>query len=157
MLGNEQHGAADAVDAGSALDDLQGGAQGLARGAEGTRDLAVGLSHLDNHAAQVEVVLRHQVAGLVDGHALLLAKLGQCGGIVLALGIVERVHDGGLVDVGQSPLVGQLLDVGGITNENNVRKVVGQGAVGSLQSTLLLCFGEHDALLVCFGARNDLL
>ena len=43
-----------------------------------------------------------------------------------------------------------------IADENQVGNVVGQHTVGSRQGTLLLCFGEHDALLVTLGTRNDL-
>ena len=156
LFGDEQHGTADAGNARSALDDLQSWAQCVTRCREGTRDLSVGTFSLDNHAAQVEWVL-HQLTSLLDGHALLLAQLGQQFGILLAAGVVQRVDDGSLVDVLKSILLGIGLDALGVTNEDDVGHVFSQYAVGSAQSALFFCLRKHDALLVGFRACYDLL
>ena len=74
LVGDEEHGSADACDAGGARDDLQRGTQRVARRAESTANLAVGLAVLDDEAAEIERVL-YEFASLFDGHALLLAQL----------------------------------------------------------------------------------
>ena len=156
LLRDEQHGTAHAGDARGALDDLQRRTQRVARGRERTRNLTVGTLGLDDHATQVERVL-HQFAGLLDGHALLLAQLSQQLGILLAAGVVQRVDDGGLVDVGESILLGIGLDALRITNEDDVGQFVGQHAVGGAQGALLFGLGQHDALLVSLCTCHDLL
>ena len=156
LFGDEQHGTADAGNARSALDDLQSWAQCVTRCRESTRYLSVGTFSLDNHATQVEWVL-HQLASLLDGHALLLAQLGQQFCIFLATGVVQRVDDGSLVDVLKSILLGIGLDALGVTNEDDVGHVFSQYAVGSAQSALFFCLRKHDALLVGFRACYDLL
>ena len=156
LVGDEQHGTAHACDAGSTLDNLQCRAQGVARCAEGTADLSVGTFGLDDHASQVERVL-NELAGLLNGHALLLAQLSQQGSILLTLRIVQRVDDGSLVEVCEPPLCSQFLYFLRITDEDDVCDVVSQYSVGGLKSALLCCFGEHDALLVALGACNNLL
>ncbi len=156
-LGDEQHGTAHAGDAGSAFDNLQGGAQRVASGAEGTGDLTVGVARLDNHAAQIEVVVQHELAGLVDGHALLLTELSQLLGILFGLVEVQRVDDTGLVDVGQSPLLSLFKDVVTVADKDDVGNVVGQHAVSGFQCALFLSLRQHDALLVSLGTGHDLL
>lgn len=112
---------------------------------------------LDDHAPQIEVVLRHQLAGLFDGHALLLAQLSKLLGILLTAGIVLRIDNSSLVDILQSPLLGLLADVLRIADQDNVGQSVLQCTVSSLQRAFLLGLRQHDALLVGLGASNNLL
>ena len=155
LLGYQQHGAADAGDAGLALDDLQGRAQRVGGGAQRPADLPVGAFGLDDHASQVERVL-HQLACLLDSHAFLLAQFGQQGCILLASGVVVGVDDGGLAYVAEAPFPGQRVNLVGVADEDEVCHFVGQHHVGCLQCALLGCFGEHDALLVALSALDDL-
>ena len=156
LLCDEQHRAADAGDTGGTLDNLQGGTQGFTRCRESTRYLSIGTFGLDDHATQVERIL-HQLAGFLDGHALLLAQFSQQLGIFLATRIVQRVDDGCLVDVLQSILLGISLDALGVTNENDVGQIVGQYSVGSAQGALFFGLRKHDTLLVGFRTCHDLL
>jgi len=132
LVGEHQHGSAHAGNTRCALDDLQGGAQGIARGAERARYLSVGVAGLNDHTSQVEVVGGHQFTGLFFGHALLFAQLGELCGIFFGLVKMERIHDGGLVDVLQSPLGGLFPDIFGVADENELGKVVGKHFVGCL-------------------------
>ena len=96
-----------------------------------------------------------ELAGLVNGHALLLAQLGELLGVLLRLVEVERVDDGGLVDIFQAPFLGFLLDMVGVANEDDVGDIVGKHMVGCFQCALFLSLRKNDALLVSFGARHD--
>ena len=155
LLGDEQHTTAHTSDAGGALDDLQGRTKGFTCGGKSAGNLSVGTFGLDNHTAKVERVL-HQFAGLLDGHTLLLAEFSQFLGIFLTAVAVFGVDECGLVDVGQSAFLCQCMHFLGITDENQVCNVFSQYTVGCTKCTLLLSFGEHNALLVCFSTRNDL-
>ena len=155
-MGDNQHGTTHATDTGGALNDLQGGAQRVARGAERTRNLAVGIAGLDNHATQIKIVFGHQLAGLVHGHALFLAQFGQHCGILLRLLAVPRIHDGGLVKMGQAPSLGLFPDILRVADENQVGQIVGQYLIRCLQCAFFLCFGKHDALLVSLSTRHNL-
>ena len=138
-----------------ALDNLQGRTQGLARCGEGSGNLSVGTFGLDNHATQVERVL-HQFAGLLDGHALLLAQFGQLLGIFLTAVAILGIDKRGLVDVGQAAFLGKCMHFVGITDKNKVCNVFCQHAVGCTECALFLSFREHNALLVSLSTRNDL-
>ena len=107
-------------------------------------------------SAPIQVVL-HQFASLLDSHAFALAEFGEQSGVFLALGIVRWIHNRSLVDILQAPLFGELVDVGRVADENDVCDVVSQYLVGCLKSAFLFSFRKHDALLVCFGARYNLL
>ena len=82
LVGDEQHGSADTADARGTFNDLQGRTQGVASGAQRSADLSVGTFGLDNHTSEVERIL-HQLAGFLDGHSFLLAKLCEQFGILL--------------------------------------------------------------------------
>ena len=97
----------------------------------------------------------HEFASLLDGHALLLAKLGEELCILLSLRVVQRVYDGSLVDVVKVPLCSESLQLVGVADEDKVSQVVSEDAVGSLQSALLCCFREHDALFVALCASYN--
>ena len=73
------------------------------------------------------------------------------------LRVVLRVDDGSLVNVLKPPLCSELMDIGGVSNEDQIGDVVSQYSVGCFKGTLLFCLGEHDALLVGFRTCNDLL
>ena len=117
--------------------------------------MSVGTLGLDNHTTQVEWVL-HQFTGFLNGHTLLLAQLGQQLGILLALLAVQRVNQCSLVNVCQPALLSQCMHLVRITNQDEVGNVLCQHTVGGSQCALLLSFGEHNALLVTFGTRNNL-
>ena len=155
-LGDHQHRAAHAGDAGGALDDLQGRAERLAGGGEGAADLAVGIAALDDQAAEVERI-EDGLAGHLEGHALLLAELEEelCVffGLVAGLGI----DDGSLVDMLEAQLgrIGE--DFLAVADQDDVGKAVGDGAVGRGDGALLEGFREHDALPVGLGTRDNLV
>ena len=156
LLGDKQHRTAHAGDSGRTFDDLQRGAQRLGSRRESTRNLAVGTARLDDHTAQIERIF-HQFARLLDGHSLRFAQFAQQLGILLALRVVERVDDGRLVDVRQSPFLGIAVDFVGVSDEDDVGHFVGQNAVGSTQCALLVGLREHDALLVSLRPCHDLM
>ena len=154
LVCEHKHGSTNTCHAGCALDNLESGTKSVARCAESARDLSVGTFSLDDHTSEVERVL-HQLASLLDGHALLLAKFCEQFGILLCLGVVQRVDDSGLVDVVEVPLLCEALQLVGVADKNKVGEVVGQYTVGSSKCALLCCFREHDALFVALCARND--
>ena len=154
-LGHEQHGAAHAGDAGGALDDLQRRAQGVACSAQRATDLTVSVAALDDHASKIEIVVEHELAGLVDSHALLLTELSELLGILLGLVEMERIDDLGLADVLQTPFFCLLLDMSGVADKNDVGDVVGKHMVGCFQCALFLSLRKNDALLVSFGACHN--
>ena len=125
LLADNEHGPTHTSDARSTLDDLQSRPKRVACGAQGTRNLSVGSVGLDDHAAEIKIVLGHKFTSLLNSHDLFLAEFGQFEGILFSLGIVERVDDGSFVDVFQSPSGCQCLDVGGITDEDEFCYVVG--------------------------------
>src|SRR3712207_9560417 len=93
--------------------------------------------------SQVERIL-HKLTRLLEGHAFLLAQFGQQDGVLLALGIVLRINNRCLIDMGKAPLLGETLDFFGTTNKNKICKVVGQYTVSSLQSALFRGFGRSE-------------
>ena len=117
-------------------------------------NLSVCVAGLDDHASQIERVL-HELAGLLYCHALLLAELSEQCCILFALGVVLRVDECSLVDILQSPLLCQSVNLVWVSDEDKVCDVVSQNLVGGSQCALLCCFGEHDALLVAFSAFDD--
>ena len=70
--------------------------------------------------------------------------------------MILGVDDGGLVQMGESPLGCKSLDLFRVTDNNQVGYLIGKKAVGGFQCTLLGSFGEYDALLVTLGTRNNL-
>ena len=153
-LGDEQHGAADAGDAGGALNDLQGGPEGIACGGEGTADLSVGIAALDDEATEVQRI-EHLLPGLLLGHALGLAQFVEQRCIIVGLGAGLGVDDGGLLHVLQTQFLGLRQNFLAVADEDDFGQLVGYGAVGSGQCALLQRFGEHDALFVALGSSND--
>ena len=95
------------------------------------------------------------MASLLDGHTLLLAQFGKQSCILLGFRIVLRVDNCCLVDVVEIPLLGESLEFLRVADEDKIGNVVGQYAVGCSKCTLLGSLGEHDALFVALGARND--
>ena len=77
---------------GTGLDELEGRTDGVSRGVDGAADHAVGVSFLDHHGAEVGGI-HHGIAGLFDGHALLLAVFIEGIGVVLEFGRRERIDD----------------------------------------------------------------
>ena len=53
-------------------------------------------------------------------------------------------------------LLGQSLYLCGIADEDKVCNLLLQHLVGCYKCALLLCLGEHDALLVCLCTRYNL-
>ena len=123
LLGNQQQTTTHAGDARLTLDNLQCWTQGVASGGKSSGNLTVSTLSLDNHTTQVQGIL-NQFAGLLDGHTLILANLCQFLCQFLTLLIVLRVDESGLANVGESLLLGQSLYLCGITNQNDVGKVI---------------------------------
>ena len=134
---------------------MQGGTEHVARGVARTGQLAVGIAALDDHAAVVERV-SHLDAGFFDGHALLLAQFAEQLGVFLSLGAVGGVDDRGTVDVAESPFLGQAVDFVDIAEQDKVGHAVGKNLVGSLEGAFFSSLRQYDALLVGFGASNEL-
>ena len=131
--------------------------ESIASSAQCTRNLTVSALSLDNHTTEVEVVLSYEFTSLLYGHALLLAKFGELLCILLSLRIVFRINNSSLVDVIKTPLCCKVLNVGRVTDEDDVCNVISQNFIGCFQCTLLFCFREHDALLISFSASYNLL
>ena len=153
-LGDHQHRTAHAGDARGALDDLEGGTQGLAGGGEGAADLAVRIAALDDEAAEIQRIQDH-FAGLFQGHALLLAELEQQLGIILRLFTGGGIDNGRISDVGQAQGCGIGKDLLPVADQDDVGQAVRDSAVGGGDGTLLEGLGKHDALPVGAGTRND--
>ena len=153
-LGDHQHGATYAGDARRALDNLEGRTQRVAGCAERTGYLSVGIAALDDEASEIEGV-EHLLLSLLQSHALLLPQFEEQLGIFFAFLTRGRVNQRSLVDVLQSELVGQCVDLVDIAEQDEVGKVIGQRLVSCGECTLLRCFREDDALLVAFCARNN--
>ena len=121
VLGAHDEEGRDELGARGGLQDLQRGAQGVGGGVAGAGDQAVGVAHLDHHGAVVGGVV-HLGAGLLDGHALLGAQLGELLRVLLVLVGAAGVDDGDarhvdLVGVAQDDQVGEALlddDLGGL-------------------------------------------
>ena len=155
-VGDEQHGAADTGDTRRALDNLQGGAQGVARGAECSADLSVGAFGLDNHASEIQRV-SDELTGLLDGHSLALAEFAEELCQLLGAFEVLGVDECGLINVRQAVLLGQCVHFVWVSNEDDVGQFVGQCPVCSDERTLLGGLGQHDALAVGLRACDDFL
>ena len=138
------------------LDNLQGGAQHVARRVAGTGQLAVGIAVLDHQAAQVQRIV-HQFAGLFDGHAFLFAQFAQQLCVFFRAGIVIRVDDSGLANVTQAPLFGAGMDFIRVAQQNQVGNSLCQYQVGSFQCAFFRAFRKDNALAVRFGALNDFI
>ena len=120
---------------------MQCGAQGVGRGVACAGDQAVGVAHLDHHGAKVGGVV-HLLACLGKGDALLGAKLGELGGIILfALGSAG-VDNGGAGNV----------DLCGVAQDDEVGKAFLDNLLGSLDGAGVLTLGKNDGLLVCLGS-----
>ena len=113
------------------------------------------IASLDDEAAEIEGIL-YQLAGLLDGHTLLLAELSQQLRILLLLGVIKRIDDGCLMDVSKTPFFGTGINLLWISDKDKICHTICQDLVGSFECTLLSTFGQHDALLVCLGACNEL-
>ena len=94
---------------------------------------------------------------LLNSHALLLTKFSELLSILLRLRVVLWINDSSLVDVVKTPLSSEILNIGRVTDEDDVCEIISQNFIGCFQCTLLFCFREHDALLVSFSASYDLL
>lgn len=100
------------------------GRSGVAGCRECTGNLSVGIASLDDHASKIKVVLRYELTGLVDSHSLFLTQLSEELSILLSLWIVQRVDNSSLVDVLQSPLLSELVDIFGVADEDEVCEVI---------------------------------
>ena len=157
LVCDEQHSTTYASDTWSALDNLKSWTESIASSAQCTRNLTVSALSLDNHTTEVEVVLSYEFTSLLYGHALLLAKFSELLSILLSLRVVLWINDSSLVDVVKTPLSCEILNIGRVTDEDDVCEIISQNFIGCFQCTLLFCFREHDALLVSFSASYDLL
>ena len=155
-LSEHKHSSADTCDSWLSLDDLEGRAQCVACRRECTAYLSISVASLYYHTSEIERVL-HQLASLLNGHTLLLAKFSEQLSILFALLAVLWVYECCLVNVLQSETVSQSMYFLRISNQNKVSNVFSQHTVGCCQCTLLLCLWEHDALLVTLSTRDDLL
>ncbi len=155
LVCEDEHGTAHAGNTRGALDNLQCRAQSVASGRQCTGNLSVSPLGLDNHTSQIERIL-HQFTSLLDGHALALAQFGEQSGILLALWIVERVDECGLVNMRETPLGSQIHYLLWVSDKDEVSEIVGKNLVGSTKCTLLGGFREHDALPVTLGTHANL-
>ena len=96
------------------------------------------------------------MAGLLNGHAFLFAEFAKQLGILLALFARGGVDEGGFADVAEAPLLCLFKNLIHVSQDDEVGNSVSQNLVGGFQCALFSAFGQHDALLVGFGASNEL-
>ncbi len=129
---------------GGGLQDLQCGAQSVGGGVACAGDQAVGIAHLDHHGAKVGAVV-HQLASLLDGHALLGAQAPELLGIDLVLGRGAGIDDGGTRHVNGHA---------GVVKNDQVGQILVDDLRGCLQGARIFALRKHDGLLV--GGRLGL-
>ena len=154
ILGEHHHErAGHDVDAGLGLDDLEGCAEHVAGGVEGTCHLSVGVAGLDHEAAQIEGI-GCGGAGLLHRDAFLLAELEEEGSIFVDDLLVGGIDDGGLLDVFKLERRSHLVDFLGVADQDDVGDAVGDDAVCRCECAGFGAFGQHDALALFLGLRG---
>ena len=137
---------ADQLHARRGLEDLQAGAQHVARGMACAGHHAVGAAGLHHHHAEVQHVV-HEAHRRLGRHPLGLAQLVERLGEPFAQLGRARVDDARTAE-----LVGAGRDGVGVAEDDEVGDVVGQDALGRRQGALVVAFGQHDRLAIRFGA-----
>ena len=112
-------------------------------GVHGAGNHAVGLFLVDHHGAVVGAV-GHFFAGLLDGDALLGAKLGVGFREVLEVGGGHGIDDLCTVHA-HGEFRGAGMDLVGVAEKNDVGHLALNENGGSLDETVFLAFGQHNA------------
>ena len=135
------------LDARGSLEHLEGGAQHIAGGVEGTSHLTIGIAVLDDEATQVERILGSGES-LLHGDAFVLAQLIEEFAIFLVHGFVVGVDEGGFAYVLEAQFLGFSLNFVGVAEQYDVGQSFFQKTVGGSECTGFKTLGENDALLV---------
>ena len=142
-------------DAGLGLDDLEGRPHGVRGGVGGTGHHAVDDVVVHQHGPEVGDVV-HDLPGLLERDALLLAQLGVLLGELVAQFTRARVeHSRGTQIDAEFGCAGTHL--GFITENGQVRDTAAQQSAGRLQDAVVITFGQDDALAVRAGALHQLV
>ena len=131
----------DDLAAGLGLDNLQGGTDSVGGGIGGAAQQSVGVAHLHQHGAKV-VGLHQSVAALLLGH-FAFAELHHGGDHLVHVLKGGGIDDDGAADV-EADILGDLLDLLGVADQDGGQEGTGQQAGGSLQDAGVSALGEHD-------------
>ena len=140
------------LDAGGALDNLQGRAQGVCGRMNSARHKAIHLAHLEHHGSKHHVVGKGG-AGLVFGHALRLAEFHQ-GRHILFSHLCSRFDN---LDIGgefYALFLGHLENLILLADENGDGDLAVDHQLCSLHSAGFGTFGQNNALLGLRGLQQ---
>ena len=137
---------ADQLHARRGLENLQAGAQHVARGVARAGHHAVGAARLHHHHAEVQDVV-HELLGLLGRHSLRLAQL-----VELRCEPGAQIGRARVDDARAVKCVRAGCDGVRVAQDDQVGDVVGKDALGGGQRALVVALGQHDRLTVRFGA-----
>ena len=123
-------------DARFGLEHLESSAEHMRSGAESAGHHGIGIAILDHKAAEVEGIF-HLLASLLDGDALLLAKLAEEFGVGLCVSGILAVDERSLLDQGKAKFEGATEHLLLIANKDDIGHSELDDTISSLQSARL--------------------
>ena len=125
----------------------------MRRGVRGTGNHAVRHALVHHHGGEVGDVL-HRLPSLLERDALLLAQLRKISRELFAqlgLEVVDHLRLGQV----QALLVCAALNVRRVTQDGQLRHILGQQLVRGLQDAVIVALGQHDVRLLLLRATNQ--